>query len=148
MDDLERDLRDEMQDLEEEKAELSHRRMEEVGKGVENVLGLFTGRRRSISTSLTKRRMTSKAKIDVEAAEREIKDIQEDMKEMETDLKEELEAVKARWDEAVGQVVEEPVSPYKKNIFIELFGLVWLPYYAYQVDAGWKILPAFSWDEE
>ena len=148
LDDLERDLRDEMQDLEQEKTELNQRRMEEVGKGVENVLGLFTGRRRSISTSLTKRRMTSKAKSDVESAEQEIEDIQEDMKAMEADLKKELEAVKARWEEALGQVVEEPVSPYKKNIFIELFGLVWLPYYAYQQGSDWKSIPAFLWEEE
>ena len=148
LDDLERDLRDEMQDLEQEKTELNQRRMEEVGKGVENVLGLFTGRRRSISTSLTKRRMTSKAKSDVESAEQEIEDIQEDMKAMEADLKKELEAVKARWEEALDQVVEEPVSPYKKNIFIELFGLVWLPYYAYQQGSDWKSIPAFMWEEK
>ena len=46
------------------------------------------------------------------------------------------------------QVIKEPVSPYKKNIFIELFGLVWLPYYAYPQDSGWKSVPAFVWEED
>lgn len=147
LDNLEEDLKDEMLDLEEEKQELSHRRMEEVGKGVENVLGLFTGRRRSITTSLTKRRMTSKAKADVEAAELEIQKIDKEMKQMEGELEDELKAVKARWEEAVDQVIEVPVSPYKKNIFIELFGLVWLPYYAYQQDKTWKTIPSFEWKE-
>ncbi len=148
LDDLEVDMRDEMLDLDEEKQDLSHRRMEEVGKGVENILGLFTGRRRSISTSLTKRRMTSKAKADVTAAEQEIKKIEEEMKRMEKALEAELEEVKARWEKAPEQVIEEPVSPYKKNIFIELFGLVWVPYYAYQQDSAWKKAPAFDWDAE
>jgi hypothetical protein len=147
LDDLEEDLKDEMLDLEEEKQELSHRRMEEVGKGVENVLGLFTGRRRSISTSLTKRRMTSQAKADVESAELEIQKIEKEMKQMESDLAEELKEVKARWEEAVDQVIKEPVTPYKKKIFIELFGLVWLPYYTYQQDKTWETVPAFEWQE-
>jgi hypothetical protein len=146
LDDLEEDMRDEMLDLEEEKQDLNHRRMEEVGKGVENIMGLFTGRRRSISTSLTKRRMTSKAKADVAAAEQEIKKIEEEMKRMEKALEAELEEVKVRWEKAPEQVIEEPVSPYKKNIFIELFGLVWVPYYAYQQDSTWKMAPAFEWD--
>jgi len=148
LDDLEEDLQDEMLDLEEEKQDLNHRRMEEVGKGVENILGLFTGRRRSISTSLTKRRMTSQAKTDVEAAELEIKKIEKEMKHMEAELADELNEVKVRWEEAVDQVIEEPISPYKKNIFIELFGLVWLPYYAYDSESGYKFIPAFKWEGE
>ncbi len=144
LDKLEKKLQEEIFDLEEDKQELSHRRMEEVGKGVENVLGLFTGRRRSITTSLTKRRMTAKAKADLEASEQDVKEVEEEMKEMEADLKEELEEVTERWGEAVDQVIEEPVSPYKKNIFIELFGLVWLPYYAFEKDSGWVTVPAFE----
>jgi hypothetical protein len=122
--------------------------MEEVGKGVENILGLFSGRRRSISTSLTKRRMTSQAKSDVEEAELEIKRIEKEMKQMEAKLAEELKEIKERWENAPDQVIEEPVSPYKKNIFIELFGLVWLPHYTYQVDSGWKTIPAFKWEQK
>jgi len=56
---------------------------------------------------------------------------------MEEDLREELEEVTERWQEAVDQVIEEPISPYKKDIFMELFGLVWLPYYAFDKDGGW-----------
>lgn len=144
LDKLEDKLRDEMLDLEEDKQELSHRRVEEMGKGVENVLGLFTGRRRSITTSLTKRRMTAKAKADVEASEQDVKEVEKEMKEMEEDLREELEEVTERWQEAVDQVIEEPISPYKKDIFMELFGLVWLPYYAFDKDGGWITVPAFE----
>jgi len=144
LDKLEDKLRDEMLDLEEDKQELSHRRMEEMGKGVENVLGLFSGRRRSITTSLTKRRLTAKAKADVEASEQDIKEIEEEMKEMEEDLKVELEEVAERWQDSVDQIFEEPVSPYKKDIFMELFGLVWLPYYAFEHDGKWVTAPAFK----
>lgn len=148
LDKLEDKLKKEVLDLEEDKQELGHRRIEEVGKGIENVIGLFNGRSRSISTSLTKRRMTSKAKADLAASEQDIELVQEEIKAMEDDLKEELQEVNARWDAAVDESVEMPVSPYKKNIFTELFGLIWLPYYAFEKDGGWVTVPAFEWVAE
>jgi len=60
LDKLEAKLKKETLEFEVDKQELDHRRLEEVGKGVENALKLFSGRSSSISTSLTKRRMTSK----------------------------------------------------------------------------------------
>jgi flagellar motility protein MotE (MotC chaperone) len=147
LDKLEDMLQDEMQELEEDKQELSHRRMEEGGKLVENVLGLIGGRRRSLSTSLTKRRMTSKAKADVEESELEIARIEEDLKGMEEELAEELKNVETQFEAVIDQVIEEPVSPYKKNIFTEMFGLLWLPYYAFEQNGAWVTVPAFEWEK-
>jgi hypothetical protein len=145
LDKLEDTLEKEMQELKEDKQEFNHRRLEEGGKLVETVVGLFAGRRRSISTSLTKRRMTSKAKADVEESEEQIAKIEEDMKAMEAELKEELENVDQQFESVMDQVIEEPVSPYKKNIFIEMFGLLWLPYYAFEQNGAWVTVPAFEW---
>jgi len=142
---LEDKLRSETNSLEKDKQELNHRRMEEVGKGLENVLGLVMGRRRSLSTSLTKRRMTSQAKADLEASEQEIKELEEDLGEMEEELKKELDGIEERWMDAIDQVVEEPITPYKKNIFIELFGVIWLPFYAFKDGESWLTVPAFDW---
>ncbi len=145
LDKLEAKLKKEQMEFEEDKQELGHRRLEEVGKGIENAIGLFSGRRRSISTSLTKRRMTSKAKSDLEASEQDVKNVEAEMKSMEADMTEELKDVGERWDAAVDQVTEVPVAPYKKNIFIEAFGLIWLPDYAFEMDGGWMTVPAFEW---
>ena len=147
LDQLEDKLRDEIRDMEEDKQELSHRRMEEVGKGVDNVLGLVLGRSRSLTTSLTKRRMTAKAKTDLEASEQDVERAQEDIQKLEDELRKELEDVSERMKRTIDQVVEEPVSPYQKNIFVEMFGLVWLPYYAFEEAGGWKTVPAFTWEE-
>lgn len=145
LDKLEAKLKKEMLELEEDQEELSHRRLEEVGKGLENAIGLFSGRRRSISTSLTKRRMTSRAKSDLESSELEVKNIEAEMASMEEDMKKELEAVEARWTGAVDKVIELPVSPYKKNIFTEVFGVVWIPFYAFKEGDSWVTVPAFEW---
>jgi hypothetical protein len=148
LDQLEDKLSDEIRDLEEDKQELGYRRMEEVGKGVDNVLGLVLGRSRSLSTSLTKRRMTAKAKADLKASEQDVKDAQEDIKKLEEALKEELDDVSERLKKTIDQVVEEPIAPYKKNIFMEIFGLVWMPYYAFKDAEGWVTVPAFTWGEK
>lgn len=145
-DSLEDKLRTETQRLEKEKQELSHRRIEEVGKGLETVLGLVTGRRRSLSTSLTKRRMTSQSKADVEAKEENVEDLQADLLQIDAELEKEIEEAKQRWEDAVADVTEEAVSPYKKNIFVELFGLLWLPYYAFEDGEKWLTVPAFDWE--
>jgi hypothetical protein len=141
---LEDQLEDEQEDLEQDKAELGGRRLEELGKGAENILGLFMGRRRSLSTSLTKRRMTSKAKADVEASEREIEELEEELKALEEELQEDLAEVEEHWQRAIKAVVEEKVSPYKKNIFVEMFGVLWLPYYAFKQGERWTTVPAFE----
>jgi flagellar motility protein MotE (MotC chaperone) len=148
LDQLEEKLKKETLEFEEDKQELNHRRMEEVGKGIENVIGLFSGRRRSITTSLTKRRMTAKSKADLGASEQDIKNVENEMKAMEQELVEELEKVTELWKDAPGQVIEIPVSSHKKNIFIELFGLIWLPYYAFEKEGGWVTVPAFEWGEK
>jgi len=143
---LEDKLRTETQRYDKEKQQLNHRRMEEVGKGLENVLGLVIGSRRSLSTSLTKRRITSQTKANVDAREENIKEIESDIKRLDSDLEKEIEEAKKRWEAAVEDVVEEAVSPYKKNIFVELFGLLWLPYYAFPQGDNWMIVPAFDWE--
>ncbi len=148
LDKLEAKHKKEQMEFEDDKQELGHRRLEEVGKGIENAIGLFSGRRRSISTSLTKRRMTSKAKSDLAASEQDIKNVEAEMKAMETDMATELKKIGERWDAAVDQVTEIPIAPYKKNIFMEVFGLIWLPYYAFESEGGWMTVPAFEWKEK
>src|SRR5690606_4295775 len=54
-------LKEEMA-LEKDKQTLNHRRIEEAGTGLQTVIGLFGGRKKSINSSLTKRRMTATAK--------------------------------------------------------------------------------------
>ncbi len=146
LDALEAKLANERQGLLEDQQELEHRRMEELGTGLENVLSLFSKRRRKITTSLTKRRMTAKARADVAASEQTVVRLKKQMVQLEADFKEELEACAQRWLQRVDDIAEEQVSPFKKNIYVSLFGLVWMPYYAFRLDGDWKITAAFDWE--
>jgi hypothetical protein len=91
--------------------------------------------------------MTSQAKADVEESEQEIAKIEEDLNEIEEELTEELKKVDEQFESVLDQVIEEPISPYKKNIFVEMFGLLWLPYYAFEQNGAWVTVPAFEWEK-
>jgi hypothetical protein len=125
--------------------ELGHRRMEEIGKGLENALGLVLGRRRTLTTSLTKRRMTSRAKADLEKAQQDVKKTEKAILDLAAQHGEELEQVDGKWQSTHDDIIDEPVSPFKKNIFMEKFGLLWLPYYAFQQEDEWVTVPAYVW---
>jgi Uncharacterized protein conserved in bacteria len=103
--------------------------MDELGTHAENIFGLFTGRRRRLSTSVTKRRLTEQAKADVEESLQAIEQYKREIADLEREMAEALEEVKARWAEIVETEEEIPVTPYKKEVQVNLFGVAWLPCY-------------------
>jgi hypothetical protein len=146
IDTLEDKLTREERELAEDEAELSGRKMEELATHAENVLGLFSGSRssRRVSSSLTKRRMTSKAKADVEESMEEIEELREELSEMASELKEEIVEIEERWAEAASQIEETSLTAYKKDIREDLFGLAWVPYWWVTIDSIEKELPAYQ----
>jgi hypothetical protein len=134
----------EERELEEDKAEHSQRKLEEVGTLAENLFSLIAGRQRRLTTSLTKRRMTTKAKADVNESLDMIEQYTKEIEDLERDRIDELREVEQHWREILEGVTEIPIPPYKKDILVELFGVGWFPYYTYQ-DQGRDIeLAAFS----
>lgn len=136
----------EERELAEDESEFSSRRLEELATHAENILGLFTGSRsrRRVSSSLTKRRMTTKAKADIEESMEIIDDLQKELTELEQDLASETEEIEERWHTIAGQVETTLVMPYKKNIRVELFGIAWIPCWRVQIGQGEQYLPGFS----
>ncbi len=136
----------EEQELEADKDKLNLRRMEEVGTHAENILGLLGGRRssRRVSSSLTKRRLTSQAKAEVEESEKTIALLKEQIAEVEKAKAAALEEVNQRWAEIAMQVREENIFPQKKDVYLAFFGIVWQPYYLVQEGEKVTEVPAYS----
>ncbi len=135
----------EQRELKQDQAELSSRKMEQLGTGLETVAGLFgLGRKRSITSNITKGRMASQAKGDVEESEAAIQDFQEQIKALEADQEAALQTVNDKWGEAASQVTEIPITPQKKDILLDFFGVAWKPYHL--VKAGEELfeLPGFQ----
>ena len=135
----------EERELNEDESELSQRKMEELGTHAENVLSLFTGRKRKrVSTSLSKHRMTQKAKADVEESEDAIEDYKKQIEALEKEKERAIKAVKDKWREIADNEDEIPVQPYKKDIFLDLFGVAWFPYYLIEVEERTREIPGFG----
>ncbi len=137
-------LQREERELEEDKVEHSQRKLEEAGTHAENLLSLLAGRKRTISTSLTKRRMTSKAKADVQESLEMIDQYKEELEDLVEDRKEALEEVEEKWKDILEGITEISVTPYKKDILMELYGIGWFPYYSNQDGSKQIELAAFS----
>lgn len=134
LDRLEDKLDREERELEDDKAEYSQRKQQEVVSHAETLFSLFSKRRRSLSSSMSKRRMTAKAKADVEESEEEIEELTKEIEEMEAEAEAALLEVKTKWEEIAAETTTIPVTPYKKDISVELFGVAWLPYLVVEED--------------
>jgi len=140
-------IKREQQELEKDEAELSHRKIDEYGNYAETVISLFGGRKKRLSTSLSKRRMTAKAKADVKESHDMIEGFKADIEELKKERDEELEGIKEKWLEIIEDVEEIPVTPYKKDVILDLFGIAWMPYQLVSAAKRLEELPAYSEEE-
>ena len=119
---VEKKLAKEKRELEEDEADLAGRRREEGLKHIETVVGMVFGRRRSVSSSMTKRRMTSRAKADVAESKEEILALQKELEDLEDEKDALVDELEEKWLDVAEDVTEIPIQPYKKDILVDLFG--------------------------
>jgi hypothetical protein len=144
LDTLENRLKREERELRQDEDELSDRKMEEMGTHAENVLSLFSRRRRRMTTSLTKRRLTQQAKADVEESIEAIDDLERQIRDLETEFKEKLDEVSDRWGDVVNDTSEVTITATKTNIFVDDFGVAWMPCYLVETAGQTVEVPAFG----
>lgn len=143
---LEDKLYREERELREDEAELSNRKVEEAGTHLENLTGLFGGRRKAsrLSSSLTKRRMTEQAKSEVEESIQAIAQYKQQIAEVTKRREQTIAEINDKWGHVVNDSTEVTVNPKKTDIFVDLFGVAWMPYYNVGVGGAQLELPAFG----
>jgi hypothetical protein len=143
---LEDKLVREERELAKDEDELSNRKMEEAGTHLENLTGLFGGRRKAsrLSSSLTKRRMTQQARADVEESKDAIKEFQRQIEEVEKRREEVIAEINDRWGSVVNDVTEVTITPKKTDVLVNVFGVAWMPHYLIRSGADTFELPAFG----
>jgi len=149
LDRLQDKLRKEERDLSEDEARLSALKMETMVNYAQTLGNLASnffggGRRRSsrLSSSLSKRRQQASAKAQVEESIEEIAELRRDLEELAREHEEELIEIDEKWAEVVADCIEVSVSPMKKNIEVELFGVAWHPHWLARVNGRVKTVPA------
>jgi hypothetical protein len=131
-------------EVEELRDDLNARRLEEGLTGLQTIAGLFGGRKRSLSTNASKRRMTAKTGNQLQQAQADLESLTRQLKDLEDDQKAALEQVEEAWARKVGEISELPVAPTRTNIFTEQFALAWAPYYLVETAGGMIEVPAFG----
>ena len=82
--------------------------------------------------------MTSQAKADVKESLDMIEQYKKEIEDLERDRLQALAEVDEKWRAILESDSEIPVTPYKKDILMDLFGVAWLPYYLYD-DGGKQV---------
>ena len=78
--------------------------------------------------------MAEKAEADVEESEDAIEDYEQDIAELQQEKERALEEINQKWREIADDMTEIPLTPYKKDILIDLFGVAWMPFHVLQVE--------------
>ncbi len=130
-------------DLKAAEKAVSHRNLESLTTGGATLLGMLSGRKRSLSSTMSKVRMASAAKDKREAEEQDLAALNDQMKEL-LQLKEEaLKDVNEKWADVTSKVTEVTINPTKSDLYLEIFGVGWLPYYQTENAGKTLEIPAF-----
>jgi ABC-type Fe3+-hydroxamate transport system substrate-binding protein len=88
--------------------------------------------------------MTEKAAADVKESIQAIEEYERQIADLEAERKEALQESNDRWEEIASQVTEISVTPYKKDILVEVFGVAWAPHYVAQIGDQMVELAGYS----
>ncbi len=97
------------------------RQFEMVAKGGEVLLGLFGGRKRSISSGVSKYRMAEEAAANLKDAKQDLQNLEEQLRVLEQSQQTSLGA----GSDLAGLIREVPISPQQRDIYMELVGILW-----------------------
>ena len=88
--------------------------------------------------------MTEQAKSDVEESVDAIALYKKQIADLEKTREDVTAEINDRWGRLVSEMTEVTVAPKKTDVFVNLFGVAWLPYYVVQTGAEKMELPAFG----
>ena len=141
---LERKIESQELDVKAAESSVKQRRLETLATGGSTLIGMLGGRKRSITSTLSKNRMASAAKDKLEAEQTILQQYMEQLEALQQAKEEVEKEVREKWEGIADEISEITIKPSKSNIFSDIFAAVWLPYYMVVVDGKKMELPAFK----
>jgi type II secretory pathway component PulJ len=142
---LERRLEKEQVELENDQDILGKRTHEEMNTFAENVFGVFrNGRTRRLTRAAEKGRMKSQARANVEESKVTITQLKEQIVALQQQREQKSQEINDRWGNLVDDVDEIVITARKSDIFVERFGVAWMPFYLVKTGDQMIDLPAFG----
>jgi hypothetical protein len=135
----------EERELTRDQVEYEQRKWEERGNIAEFGASIFgIGRKKSLTTTLTKRRLTEQSKAEVDESVEAIKEYRQQISALEQEKAQAIDEVNRAWGDVASQVTEMPVAALKKDVLLDLFGVAWVPYHVAKIGEGVTELPGFG----
>lgn len=142
---LEDKLGREERELREDEAELQNRNIESGANLLElgaSVFGL--ARKKSVTTQFTKHRLAQSAKAEVQESQEAIAQLTKDLNELVREREQLLREISDKWGRVVSEISEVTINPKKTDIYVNVFGVAWKPYYTVQAGGEKTELAAFG----
>jgi hypothetical protein len=135
----------EQSELREDEAELQNRNIESYANLAELGASLFgLTRKKSVTTQFTKHRLAQSAKAQVQESQENINRLSNELDDLEKERDALANEINNRWGSVVSDFSEVAVKPKKTDIYVNIFGVAWMPYYIVQAGGETLELPAFG----
>jgi hypothetical protein len=134
----------EQQRLRENQDKLSQRNQQKWISYGETAMGMFgIGRKKSLSTSMSKRGMSSQAQAAVDKSAEDVARIEQELKALAEERQATLAQLRDKWAGISADTTTIPLQPLKKDVVSDRFGIAWLPHYVVRQGGRTVELPAF-----
>ncbi|NDJ63042.1 MAG: hypothetical protein GYB67_18125 [Chloroflexi bacterium] len=134
-----------VQRLDAERKELEDRRREELYTTGEAVLGLLRGRTSYTLSRMSRSRVYSEqSRGAIAGHELEIRQLDDELAKVERDFEQNVREINEQWAQVATEVEDHVVSPYKKDITADLFGIGWIPQWYVSIGGQHVLLPAYD----
>lgn len=131
--------------VEDNQDEVNARRMEEWGTHADNLARMFLPRKKvKLSASQTKSRMTRQAKDELDEAKALVAELSKQIATLTKEKEQAVQEINDRWGKVANQVGEMSVTPLKKDVMPDHFGVVWFPMYVFESDGTMVEIPGYG----
>jgi hypothetical protein len=150
IDRLRNKLRKFERELVSDEAEYEARKREEMLGIGGTVIGVLMGRRpTSAGTTIARRRrMSTKAKMDLEETKEDIIELKKEIDVLEEKLKKAVSEISKRWEKIDEEIITEKIRPRRTDIQLQLISLGWVPFWSIRYSKGTKShsasIPAYT----
>lgn len=131
-------------DVQQQQSELTQRRTEEIVKGGEILWGLFGGRKSSVTSAIGKHRMAQETAADLAQEKQDLQILENQLADLQRERADAINPARGTADNSSMQYKEIPLLPNKKDIYLDLFGIGWVPFYRVRVGGQLTELVGFK----
>jgi hypothetical protein len=144
---LESKLKQVARDLSADQQQLQNLRNEELFTAGEAALSLLRGRTTyTLSRVSRTRRYKTQAREDVFESEQIISELEAQLDETQYRMEQELAQINDKWGKIATLVEDYRLTPYKKDIYLGVFGIGWRPNWLVVVNGQPTLIPAWGQD--